>query len=156
MNKKDKLYEYLDEVIYAKLDGRAKTLLFFYATVYNWTKDRPSFWSERAICAITGMAQSTYQAKRNYLEDLGWIVVKRRGRDMTSLVGVMVGRDDPNYESNCWAKWHPYNNKLEVENFWDEFPVKSVPKPGSEELVLKVSGTKFDDPNDIWARFESR
>jgi hypothetical protein len=45
MNKKDKLYEYLDEVIYAKLDGRAKTLLFFYATVYNWTKDRPSFWS---------------------------------------------------------------------------------------------------------------
>jgi hypothetical protein len=68
----------------------------------------------------------------------------------------MVGRDDPNYESNCWAKWHPYNNKLEVENFWDEFPVKTVPKPGSEELVLRVSGTKFDDPNDIWARFESR
>jgi|LauGreDrversion4_2_1035121.scaffolds.fasta_scaffold1065477_2 hypothetical protein len=156
MSKKDKLYEYLDEVIYAKLDGKAKTLLFFYATVYNWTKDRPSFWSERAICALTGMAPSTYQAKRNYLEDLGWIVVKKRGREMTSLVGVMVGRDDPNYESNCWAKWHPYNNKLEVDTFWDGFPVKRMQKPGSEEMILKVSRSNPNEVDDMWGIFESR
>ena len=156
MSKKDKLYEYLDEVIYAKLDGKAKTLLFFYATVYNWTKDRPSFWLERAICALTGMAPSTYQAKRNYLEDLGWIVVKKRGREMTSLVGVMVGRDDPNYESNCWAKWHPYNNKLEVDTFWDGFPVKRMQKPGSEEMILKVSRSNPNEVDDMWGIFESR
>jgi len=156
MSKKDKLYEYLDEVIYAKLDGKAKTLLFFYATVYNWTKDRPSFWSERAICALTGMAPSTYQAKRNYLEDLGWIVVKKRGREMTSLVGVMVGRDDPNYESNCWAKWHPYNNKLEVDTFWDGFRVKRMQKPESEEMILKVSRSNPNEVDDMWGIFESR
>ena len=156
MGKKEKLYEYLDEIIYAKLDGKAKTLLFFYATVSNWTKDRPSFWSERAICAITGMAPSTYQAKRNYLEKLGWIVVKKRGREMTSLVGVMVGRDDPDYESNCWAKWHPYNNKLEVDSFWDDFPIHRKQETKSDEMVLKLSGSNFDDPNEIWGRFESR
>jgi len=156
MSKKDKLYEYLDEVIYAKLDGKAKTLLFFYATVYNWTKDRPSFWSERAICALTGMAPSTYQAKRNYLEDLGWIVVKKRGREMTSLVGVMVGRDDPNYESNCWAKWHPYNNKLEVDTFWDGFRVARMQKPESEEMILKVSRSNPNEVDDMWGIFESR
>jgi hypothetical protein len=157
MSKKDKLYEYLDEVIHAKIDGKAKGLLYFYATVYNWTKNRPSYWSERSICAVTSMAPSTYQEKRKYLEDLGWIVVKNRGREITALVGVKVGRNDPQYEMNCWAKWHPYTQKDDLDNFWDEVQEDEQRKfQISDELVLKLSTNSKEENEDIWGVFESR
>ena len=157
MSKKDKLYEYLDEVIHAKIDGKAKGLLYFYATVYNWTKNRPSYWSERSICAVTSMAPSTYQEKRKYLEELGWIVVKNRGREITALVGVKVGRNDPQYEMNCWAKWHPYTQKDDLDNFWNEVEEDEQAKfQISDELVLKLSTNSKEEIDDIWGVFESR
>ena len=156
MSKKDKLYEYLDSIKYAKLDGRAKGLLYFYATVYNWTERRPSYYSERTICALTGMAPSTYQEKRKYLEKFGWIVVKGRGREVTSLVGVLVGRGDPDYESNCWAKWHPYNIQEELKNFWEEFPSLEDALDNDADLVLKMSSTYSREHEDIWGKFEHR
>ena len=157
MSKKDKLYEYLDEVIHAKIDGKAKGLLYFYATVYNWTKNRPSYWSERSICAVTSMAPSTYQEKRKYLEELGWIVVKNRGRDITALVGVKVGQNDPKYELNCWAKWHPYTQKDDLDHFWDEVQ-RDEPTSFdvSDELVLKLSTNPKEELDNIWGVFESR
>jgi hypothetical protein len=156
MSKKDKLYEYLDEVIHAKLDGKAKGLLYFYATVYNWSNNRPSYWSERSICAVTSMAPSTYQEKRKYLEDHGWIVVKNRGREITSLVGVKVGRNDPQYESTCWAKWHPYTQREDLDDFWNSVTDETNTFEVSDELVLKLSKSPDTDAENLWGIFENR
>lgn len=103
----------MDYVKYAKLESKGKLLLFIYVICYNWTQNKPSFLSQRLICAITGMAPSTYHQYQKYLANLGWIVVKSRGRDATSLVWVQVGQDDPDYDSKSWARWHPYNRKKE-------------------------------------------
>jgi hypothetical protein len=113
--KQDKLYAYNKAIMFAKIDGTAKSLLYFYANVFNWTEKRASFYSQRHICAFVGMSQSTYQIKRKYLEELGWIKVKYRGRNKSCEVTVLMGLDDPNYETQHWAKWHPTNE--EIENF---------------------------------------
>ena len=110
-NNRVNLYDYAHKVQNAKLDCTAKALLWFYAYTYNWTENRYSFYSQRKICAQVGMSSSTYQIKRKYLEDRGWIKVLRRGYKETCLVRVKEGRDDPDYEKRSWAKWHPTNDK---------------------------------------------
>lgn len=105
----DKLYKYAEIVKLAKIDGSAKALLWFYAFVFNWENKRPSWYSQRRICALTGMSPSTYHKKRKYLEELGWITVLNRGFKDTCLVSVKVGSNDPSYEGMSWAKWHPEN-----------------------------------------------
>jgi hypothetical protein len=109
----DKLYKYGSIVLNAKIDGTAKALLWFYAYVYNWEGSMPSWWSQRKICATTGMSQSTYHNKRKYLERLGWIEVLNRGFSETCLVKVKEGMNDPEYEKMSWAKWHPENERKE-------------------------------------------
>ena len=119
--KQDKLYEYAALVQRAKLDGKAKALLWHYAYTYNWTNKQPSFYSQRTLCAEVGMSQGTYYEKRNYLEELGWIKIKRRGYDKPCWVTPIKGQDDPDYENRSWAKWHPSNKP---SNDWtddDEF-----------------------------------
>ena len=108
----DKLYEYAALVQRAKLDGKAKALLWHYAYTYNWTNKRPSFYSQRTLCAEVGMSQGTYYEKREYLEKLGWIKIKRRGFDKPCMVTPMQGQDDPDYENRSWAKWHPSNKPV--------------------------------------------
>jgi hypothetical protein len=108
-NNRTKLYKYAEILINAKLDSKAKALLWFYAYVYNWEEAKASYWSQRRICASVGMSSSTYQAKRKYLEDLGWIKVVHRGFETPCKVSVLIGMDDPDYESKSWAKWHPSN-----------------------------------------------
>ena len=108
-NNPTKLYKYAEILINAKLDSKAKALLWFYAYVYNWEEAKASYWSQRRICASVGMSSSTYQAKRKYLEDLGWIKVVHRGFETPCKVSVLIGMDDPDYESKSWAKWHPSN-----------------------------------------------
>ena len=110
--KQDKLYEYAALVQRAKLDGKAKGLLWHYAYTYNWTDKRPSFYTQRRLCAEVGMSQGTYYEKRKYLEELGWIRIKRRGFDQSCLVTPLKGQDDPDYENRSWAKWHPSNKPL--------------------------------------------
>lgn len=107
----DKLYKYGSIVMNAKLDGTAKALLWFYAYAFNWESARPSWYSQRKICSMTGMSQSTYHNKRKYLERLGWIKVFNRGFSDSCLVGVKIGLNDPDYEKKSWAKWHPENEK---------------------------------------------
>lgn len=107
----DKLYKYGNVIINAKIDGSAKALLWFYAFVFNWEQGKPSYWAQRKIAAVVGMSPSTYQSKRKYLERLGWITVFNRGFDNSCLVRVKVGENDPDYETKCWAKWHPENEK---------------------------------------------
>ena len=108
-NNRTKLYKYAEIIINAKLDSKAKALLWFYAYVYNWEEGKASYWSQRRICASVGMSSSTYQMKRQYLEDLGWLKVQHRGFETPCKVSVLIGVDDPDYESKSWAKWHPSN-----------------------------------------------
>jgi hypothetical protein len=117
----DKLYKYGNIVLNAKIDGSAKALLWFYAYVFNWENANASWWPQRKICALVGMAQSTYQKKRKYLEDLGWIRVLNRGFSHSCLVSVHVGQNDPEYENLSWAQWHPENNKKSNEVVSREF-----------------------------------
>ena len=117
----DKLYKYAEIVKLAKIDGSAKALLWFYAFVFNWENKMPSWYSQRRICALTGMSPSTYHIKRKYLEDLGWITVLNRGFKDTCLVSVKVGSNDPNYENMSWAKWHPDNENQEDHQAEEKF-----------------------------------
>ena len=107
--KQDKLYEYAAIVQKAKIDGKAKALLWHYAYTYNWSTRSPSFYSQRTLCAEVGMSQGTYYQKRQYLEDLGWVKIRKRGFDKPCLVTPLEGRNDPEYENKSWAKWHPSN-----------------------------------------------
>ena len=114
-NKQAFLYEFNEHIRLAKIDGRAKGLLQFYANVFNWKNQGASWYSQRQICALMGMSQSTYQEKRRYLENLGWLRVEYRGRNKPCKVWVSVGVNDPDYETRSWAQWHP--NNLEKEYF---------------------------------------
>ena len=98
-NKRTKLYKYAEVIINAKLDSKAKALLWFYAYVYNWEEGKPSYWSQRRICASVGMSQSTYQIKRKYLEELGWIRVQHRGFE-TPCKGIVITKET----LKTWAK----------------------------------------------------
>jgi len=125
-NKRDRLYKYGEIVLKAKLDGRAKGLLWFYAYVFNWTENRRSWWSEESICAHTSMAPSTFQEKKQYLQALGWIDCVKTGLKDPVLVKPTVGRDDPEFEKMCWAKWHPSNKS--------ELTLKELSALSDEEL----------------------
>ena len=111
-NNRTKLYKYADLVVKAKIDCKAKALLWFYAYTYNWDKGLPSYWPQRKICALVGMSSSTFIVKRNYLEELGWINVKHRGWKLPCKVGVLIGKDDSDYDTKSWAAWHPSNQIL--------------------------------------------
>ena len=123
--KQDKLYEYAALVQRAKLDGKAKALLWHYTYTYNWTNKHPSFYSQRTLCAYVGMSQGTYYEKRGYLEKLGWIKIKRRGFDKPCMVTPKKGQDDPDYENRSWAKWHPSNKPVVDWNDDEGFPDES-------------------------------
>jgi hypothetical protein len=140
----DKLYKFGNSIINAKLDGTAKGLLWFYAFVFNWEYVRPSFWAQRKICAHVGMSQSTYQQKRKYLEDLGWIKVLHRGFNNPCLVTVQIGENDPNYENKSWAKWHPENEDKAKKKELTDFLSYSEETLRSDGLILET----FDSPDE--------
>ena len=86
-------YEYLELIRYAKIGLYEKQLMYFYGTTFNWKNQKPSRYSARAICALTSMAQSTYDKARKRLVELGWIRIRLRG-DQPTYVYVQVGQDD--------------------------------------------------------------
>lgn len=148
INKREKLYSYAAKVQNAKLDCTAKALLWFYAYTYNWTDNRYSFYSQRKICAQVGMSTSTYQIKRKYLEDLGWIKVLKRGYKETCLVRVTEGIDDPDYESKSWAKWHPSNEvaRNHLPSISEYEPDLASEMIREETLIKGVSRTQVHAP----------
>lgn len=140
-NKRDRLYKYGEKVISAKLDGNAKNLLWFYAYVYNWTENRRSFYTEETICAYTGMALSTFQTKKKYLESLGWIDCIKTGLKDPVLVKPTIGVDDPEYEKMCWAKWHPMNKT--------SLTLKELSQLSDEELLAISKEKGFHEDQTI-------
>jgi hypothetical protein len=148
----DKLYKYAEIVKLAKIDGSAKALLWFYAYVFNWENKIPSWYTQRRICALTGMSPSTYHIKRKYLEDLGWITVLNRGFKDTCLVSVKVGSNDPEYEHMSWAKWHPDNENQENQIAEQEFRAAAQKVFQDDDLItgLLDSTSKRQDSNINW------
>jgi hypothetical protein len=91
----------------AGLDIHTKALLWHYAYAYNWSENRPSYYSQELICLLTGMSPSTYQKARKRLLELGWIIEYKRGRRDPVLVTPRVGMDD----EKILAKIKAYKSK---------------------------------------------
>jgi len=102
----DGIYKYGSMVRLAKMDLKAKALLWHYAYAYNWSENKPSYYTQDQICAIVGFAPSTYQQAKKKLVELGWIKTIKLAYDSPVFVTPTMGIDDPEYEKASWAKWH--------------------------------------------------
>ena len=143
------IHQYGEDVALAKLDGLAKGLLWLYAFEFGWDDMIPSRLTEREICSLSGMAQSTYYEKRNYLQDLGWIKVEHNGFNKPCSVYPLIGEDDPNFESRSWAAWHPLNHpylKL-IRSEQRRMVSDGIDIPFSEVYQL------FEDDDELYASF---
>jgi hypothetical protein len=90
------------------------------------------------------MSSSTYQVKRKYLEDLGWIKVVHRGFETPCKVSVLIGMDDPDYESKSWAKWHPTNVSVLPEEKEEDFDNDEM---NVEQQLLDLSELESNSMN---------
>ncbi len=110
MRIRETIHQYGEDITFAKIDGLAKALLWLYAFEFEWADRLPSRLTEREICALSGMSQSTYYKKRLYLESLEWIKVEHMGFNKPCAVYPLVGKDDADYENRSWADWHPFKH----------------------------------------------
>lgn len=65
MRIRENIHEYGEDLSLAKLDGLAKGLLWLYAFQFEWADRIPARLTEREICAMAGISQSTYYKKKN-------------------------------------------------------------------------------------------
>jgi len=93
------------EIRYAKLCHNEKALLRFYADVFYWEKGQCSEWSVHRISAHIGWTPKTTKGARDRLEELGWIVVHKRGYNKTHQIEVSYGSNDPRYDELGCSKW---------------------------------------------------
>lgn len=110
----DGLYKYGEKVRLAKLDLKAKSLLWFYAYTFNWKESKPSYYTQEQICAYVGFSPGTYQKSKKKLIELGWIKTEKISYDLPVFVTVKIGKDDAEYEKWSWAKGHK-SNKISLE-----------------------------------------
>ena len=113
--------EYASIVHMAKLEMKCKVLLWHYGYAYNWKKQGASYYTQEQICAITSMSPSTYQKARRKLLELGWIKEMKKGWDLPVFVVPKVGKPDPSYELQSWAKGHR-DNKISIQEALDSLP----------------------------------
>ena len=149
MRIRETIYEYGEDVTFAKLDGLAKALLWLYAFQFEWDDRIPSRLTEREICAMAGMSQSTYYSKRLYLERLGWIKVEHMGFNKPCSVYPLVGTDDPSYEERSWANWHPFKHPYLglIRSQQIKMASEGVDIPFSEVYQL------FEDDDELYESF---
>ena len=114
-------FDYAEKVKLAKIDLKAKALLWFYAYTFNWTEGKPCFYTQEQICAYVGFSPSTFQSARRRLIELGWIKTHKASYDLPVFVTVKIGRDDENYEKSSWAKGHK-SNKQTLEEAIESLP----------------------------------
>jgi hypothetical protein len=129
-------FGYAETVRTAKLDIKAKALLWFYANTFNWTKGNPSFYTQDQICAYVGFSPSTYQKLKRYLIDLGWIQTSKASYDSPVFVTPSLGKDDENYELRSWAKGHKSNKKTLEEE------IESLPPELRDPFYLRIENEK--------------
>ena len=89
----DGIYKYANSIRLAKLDIKTKALLWHYASAYNWTENKPSYYTQEQICAIVGFSPSTYQKAKKQLIELGWIKTIKVAYDSPVFVTPKIGRD---------------------------------------------------------------
>lgn len=149
MRIRENIHEYGEDLSLAKLDGLAKGLLWLYAFQFEWADRIPARLTEREICAMAGISQSTYYKKRTYLEDLGWIKVEHMGFNKPCSVYPLVGMDDPDYESRSWAKWHPFRHPYLglIRSEQIKMATEGVDVPFSEVYQL------FEDDDELYESF---
>jgi hypothetical protein len=109
---------YLAAIQNAKLESKEKVLLYFYATTFNLKERKPSFYSQRKICALNAMAPGTYTKSREKLKELGWIKVVYRGQRKSCQVTLYYWQDDPMCELRSWATWH-LSKRIAEEAYWE-------------------------------------
>jgi len=114
-------FDYAEKVKLAKIDLKAKALLWFYAYTFNWSEGKPSYYTQEQICAYVGFSPSTFQKTKRRLIELGWIRTEKIGYDLPVFVTVKIGRDDENYEKSSWAKGHK-SNKQTLEEAIESLP----------------------------------
>jgi hypothetical protein len=125
LNMKEKgFFDYAEGVKLAKIDLKAKSLLWFYAYTYNWSEGKPSYYTQEQICAYVGFSPTTFQKAKNRLIELGWIKTYKTSYDLPVFVTVKKGRDDENYEKSSWAKGHK-SNKQTLEEAIASLPAES-------------------------------
>jgi hypothetical protein len=125
LNMKEKgFFDYAEGVKLAKIDLKAKALLWFYAYTYNWSEGKPSYYTQEQICAYVGFSPTTFQKAKNRLIELGWIKTYKTSYDLPVFVTVKKGRDDENYEKSSWAKGHK-SNKQTLEEAIGSLPAES-------------------------------
>lgn len=112
------------EIRYAKLCHNEKSLLRFYADVFYWEEARCSEWSINRISAHMGWTPKTTRAARNRLEELGWIVIHRRGYNKTHQIELRYGKYDPRYDQLDCAKWWKPEGAGKHEPLHVSIPVK--------------------------------
>lgn len=149
MRIRQNIHEYGEDITLAKLDGLAKGLLWLYAFHFEWEDRYPAKLTEREICSLSGMSQSTYFTKRTYLEELGWLKVEHQGFNKPCAVYPLVGNDDPKYENRSWAKWHPFCHPYYglIRSQQIRMAAEGVDLPFSEVYQL------FEDDDDLYESF---
>ena len=120
---KEGFFDYAEGIKLAKLDLKAKALLWFYAYTFNWTEGKPSYYTQEQICAYVGFSPTTFQKVKNRLIELGWIKTHKASYDLPVFVTVKKGKDDENYEKSSWAKGHK-SNKQTLEEAIDSLPAE--------------------------------
>lgn len=116
-------FDYAEGIKLAKLDLKAKALLWFYAYTFNWSEGKPSYYTQEQICAYVGFSPTTFQKVKNRLIELGWVKTYKTSYDLPVFVTVKKGRDDENYEKSSWAKGHK-SNKQTLEEAINSLPTE--------------------------------
>ena len=110
-------FEYIRKVRSAKLMAREKGLLYFYASMYNWDENEPSYAGIELIAAWTGMSTATVNRAKKKLKELEWIRDYRQDRYSKVYVWVTSGKEDPDYDKEGFSLYHTYKSKRPIPSF---------------------------------------
>jgi hypothetical protein len=110
-------FEYIRKVRSAKLMAREKGLLYFYASMYNWDENEPSYAGIELIAAWTGMSTATVNRAKRKLKELEWIRDYRQDRYSKVYVWVTCGKEDPDYDKEGFSVYHTYKSKRPIPSF---------------------------------------
>jgi hypothetical protein len=110
-------FEYMRKVRSAKLLAREKGLLYFYASMYSWDENEPSYAGIELIAAWTGMSIASVNRAKRRLKELGWIRDYRQDRYSRVFVWVTPGKEDPEYDKEGFSIFHTYKSKRPKPSF---------------------------------------
>lgn len=96
-------FDFMEQVLQAKIDKFGKLLMSYYGIRYNFAENKACYASQRTIEKELHLARGTFTKWKKYLEDLEWIkVVHRKGS--SDFVFVRIGKDDPSIKYKKFEK----------------------------------------------------